>query len=229
MFPLFSSFGTHSVGLPPQARALRDIYALSALCLISTMAGASLGLCWGPLQDLRGWQGLVLVAAAVAGMGALLAAMAFRERSAWGSTWLVAHTFLLGGLLSQAMGMALAPAQALALVLTVFSATSTGYFTVAARVHATKREMPRNEQALATAVALLAGLALAALLVQPGPLVLTLAALGSAGSFLFVGTGIERIQKGRRPNVVRAALACHSNIVSAVFGIVLIWGLVKTA
>jgi modulator of FtsH protease len=192
-----------------QNQVLRNTYALLAVSLIPTVAGAWLGLSTGMLQGLGP---LVGVAVFLIGAMGLMFMVEKNKNSSAGLAWLMAFTFFMGVMLSNTLARVLGKGNGPELVATAFGATMAVFFAMAALSTVIKRDLSWLGKALFIGVILLIVASLANLFFQSSALMLTLSVL-SAGIFsVFVLVDLKRVRDGLETNYISATLGVYLSL-----------------
>lgn len=216
---------TSSIARPvgaTQNQVLRNTYALLALSLLPTIAGAWLGLATGMLQGLSPWVSAGLFLGVTFGLMYLIER---NKSSPSGVAWLLALTFFMGLMLSRTLGFVLSKSNGMELVVTAFGGTTAVFFAMAALSSVIKRDLSGLGQVLFVGVILLLVASLANLFFQSGPLMLTLAVLGAGIFSMFVLVDLKRVRDGYETNYISATLGVYLSLYNVFSSLLQILGL----
>ena len=209
--PMMVQGGTVSAPALAQNRVLRNTYALLALSLIPTIAGAWLGV----------QMKFSLLGGAHPGFGFVaFLAIAFgffygiekTKNSGWGVALLLAFTFFMGLMLSRLIGAVLGFSNGVGLIALAFGGTAAVFGTMATLATTIKRDLSKMGKFLFVGAVMLLVAAFANIFLQMPALmiVISLLAIGIFSAFMLYD--INRIVTGGETNYISATLAIYLDI-----------------
>ena len=209
--PMMVQSGTVSAPALAQNRVLRNTYALLALSLVPTIAGAWIGV----------QMKFSLLGGAHPGFGFVaFLAIAFgffygvekTKNSGWGVALLLAFTFFMGLMLSRLIGAVLGFSNGVGLIALAFGGTAAVFGTMATLATTIKRDLSKMGKFLFVGVIMLLVAAFANIFLQMPALmiVISLLAIGIFSAFMLYD--INRIVTGGETNYITATLAIYLDI-----------------
>jgi modulator of FtsH protease len=206
-----------------QNRVLRNTYALLALSMVPTIAGA--------------WLGIIFNFTLFAGHPAigfmLFLAIAFgffygiekTKNSGWGVALLLGFTFFMGLMLSRMLGVVLGLANGVSLIALAFGGTSIIFVSMATLASTIKRDLSGMGKFLFVGVIMLALAMFANIFLQlPGLMIaLSLVAIGIFSAFMLYD--VNRIVTGGETNYVSATLALYLDVYNVFVNLLAILGI----
>jgi modulator of FtsH protease len=192
-------------------RVLRNTYALLALSMLPTIAGAWLGLALKLNQLVAGHAGMFALVFLVGAYGLMFAVQANRN-SGLGVALLLAFTFFMGLMLSPLLGVILGMANGVSLIAFAFGGTAIVFTAMASIGTVTKRDLSGMGKFLFVgAIMLLIAMVANVFLHMPGLMIaLSLIAIGIFSAFMLFD--VNRIVTGGETNYVSATLALYLDI-----------------
>jgi modulator of FtsH protease len=203
------------------ARVLRNTYALLALSMIPTVAGAWLGLASGLAGVFGGTAGVLL--SLVVSVGLIFAIQAKRN-SAAAVPLLLGFTFVTGLMLSRLVGMVLGLHGGAGLVMMAFAGTGTIFLGMAALSTIVKRDLSAMGKWLFVGVVMLLVAGLANLFLQSSALMITLSVMAIGIFSAFILHDLKRVQDGYETNYVMATLGVYLSLVNVFQNLLVILG-----
>ncbi|MGZ5036499.1 MAG: Bax inhibitor-1/YccA family protein [Usitatibacter sp.] len=206
-----------------QNRVLRNTYALLALSMVPTIAGA--------------WLGVAFKFTLFAGHPAigflLFMAIAFgfffgiekTKNSGWGVALLLGFTFFMGLMLSRMLGVVLGLANGASLIALAFGGTSIIFVSMATLASTIKRDLSGLGKFLFVGVIMLALAMFANIFLQlPGLMIaLSLLAIGIFSAFMLYD--VNRIVTGGETNYISATLALYLDVYNVFVNLLAILGI----
>jgi len=191
-------------------KVLRNTYALLALTMVPTVAGAWFGMTSGIGAMLTaGWMGPVL--ALVVMMGFIFAIQANRNSPA-GVYLLLAFTGLMGVLLSSTLGIVMGRQNGAELVMTAFAATGAAFGSMAVLSTLVRRSLAGMGTFLFAGVIVLLVAGIANMFLQSGPVALALSSLGAIVFTLFLLFDLKAVRDGYETSYVSATLNVYLSL-----------------
>jgi modulator of FtsH protease len=191
------------------ARVLRNTYALLALSMIPTVAGAWLGLATGLSASMGGMLGMIVFMVVAFG---LIFAIEKNRNSAAAVPLLLAFTFFMGLMLSRLLGFVLGMHNGTGLVMTAFAGTATIFFGMAALSSIIKRDLSTMGKWLFIGAVMLMVAGIANVFIQSGALMITLSVMAIGIFSAFVLHDLKRVQDGLETNYVIATLGVYLSL-----------------
>ena len=191
------------------ARVLRNTYALLALSMIPTVAGAWLGLATGLSAAMGGMLGMIVFMVGAIG---LIFAIEKNRNSAAAVPLLLAFTFFMGLMLSRLLGFVLGMHNGTGLVMTAFAGTATIFFGMAALSSIIKRDLSTMGKWLFIGAVMLMVAGIANVFIQSGALMITLSVMAIGIFSAFVLHDLKRVQDGLETNYVIATLGVYLSL-----------------
>ena len=191
------------------ARVLRNTYALLALSMIPTVAGAWLGLATGLSAAMGGAMGMIVF---MAGTFGLIFAIEKNRNSAAAVPLLLGFTFFMGLMLSRLVGFVLGMHNGTGLVMMAFAGTATIFFGMAALSSVIKRDLSTMGKWLFIGAVMLLVAGIANVFIQSSALMITLAVMAIGIFSAFVLHDLKRVQDGLETNYVIATLGVYLSL-----------------
>ena len=191
------------------ARVLRNTYALLALSMIPTVAGAWLGLATGLSASMGGAMGMIVF---MAGTFGLIFAIEKNRNSAAAVPLLLGFTFFMGLMLSRLVGFVLGMHNGTGLVMMAFAGTATIFFGMAALSSVIKRDLSTMGKWLFIGAVMLLVAGIANVFIQSSALMITLAVMAIGIFSAFVLHDLKRVQDGLETNYVIATLGVYLSL-----------------
>jgi len=194
-----------------QNRVLRNTYALLALSLLPTIAGAWLGIAMrlGPYMAAHP---MVFMMVFLAGAWGLMFAVHANRTSAIGVALLLAFTFFMGAMLSPLLTAILRLSNGLTLIGVAFGGTATVFAAMATLATVVKRDLSGLGKFLFVgAIMLLVAMVANVFLQMPGLMIaLSTLAIGIFSAFMLYD--VNRIVTGGETNYVSATMSLYLDI-----------------
>lgn len=198
-----------SVLVAQRNRVLRNTYALLALSMIPTVAGAWLGLALGISSILTPGIGLIVF---LVGAYGFIFAIEKNKNSAAGVPILLAFTFFMGLMLSRILQVALGFSNGGSMIALAAGGTGAIFFTLSSVAAVSKRDFTGMGKFLFAGMILILLAAVANIFFQIPALSLTIA-VAAVGIFsAYILYDISRIMQGGETNYVSATLAVYLDI-----------------
>ena len=191
------------------ARVLRNTYALLALSMIPTVAGAWLGLATGLAASMGGM--LAMIVFMLGAVGLIFAIEKYRNSSA-AVPLLLAFTFFMGLMLSRLLGFVLGMHNGTGLVMTAFAGTATIFFGMAALSSVIKRDLSAMGKWLFIGAVMLLVAGIANMFIQSSALMITMSVMAIGIFSAFVLHDLKRVQDGLETNYVIATLGVYLSL-----------------
>ncbi len=191
------------------ARVLRNTYALLALSMIPTVAGAWLGLATGLSASMGGMLGMIVFMVVAIG---LIFAIEKNRNSAAAVPLLLAFTFFMGLMLSRLLGFVLGMHNGTGLVMTAFAGTAGIFFGMAALSSIIKRDLSTMGKWLFIGAVMLMVAGIANLFIQSSALMITLSVMAIGIFSAFVLHDLKRVRDGLETNYVIATLGVYLSL-----------------
>jgi len=191
------------------ARVLRNTYALLALSMIPTVAGAWLGLATGLSAAMGGMTGLVVF---MVGAFGLIFAIEKNRNSPAAVPLLLGFTFFMGLMLSRLVGFVLGMHNGTGLVMTSFAGTATIFFGMAALSSVIKRDLSTLGKWLFIGAVMLLVAGIANVFIQSSALMITISVMAIGIFSAFVLHDLKRVQDGVETNYVIATLGVYLSL-----------------
>lgn len=207
--PLQAPFGGLASNAQQRNRVLRNTYALLAVSLLPTVAGAWLGVSTGLGAALSGGMGLV---AFLVGAFGFMWAIEKNKNNPAGVYLLLGFTFFMGVMLSRLVGMVLGLSNGANLIMLAFGGTAAVFAGMASLAGVIKRDLSGMGKFLFIGAIILMVAGIANFFFQSSALMLTLlvACLGLFSAFLLYD--LKRVIDGGETNYVSATLAIYMNL-----------------
>ncbi len=207
--PMHAPYGGASINAAQRNRVLRNTYALLAVSMLPTVAGAWLGVSTGIVANLGIGMSLLLF---FGGAFALMWAIEKNKNSPAGVYLLLAFTFFMGLMLSRLVGRVLGLSNGGTLIMTAFGGTAAVFCTMAMLAGSIKRDLSSMGKFLTVGAVILIVAMVANIFLQSSALMLTLlvAMLGLFSAFLLYD--LKRIMDGGETNYVSATLAVYLDL-----------------
>lgn len=193
-----------------QNRVLRNTYALLALSMLPTVAGALLGI----QLKFSFFAGSPLIAFLVflGGAFAFMWGIERNKNSGVGVVLLLAFTFFMGLMLSRILQVALGFANGGQMIALAFGGTAAIFFALAGVAATTKRDFSNLGKFLFAGVILILSAAVANIFFQIPALALAISTLAVVIFSAYILYDINRIVQGGEDNYVTATLAVYLDI-----------------
>ncbi len=191
------------------ARVLRNTYALLALSMIPTVAGAWLGLATGLSASMGGMLGMIVFMVVAIG---LIFAIEKNRNSAAAVPLLLAFTFFMGLMLSRLLGFVLGMHNGTGLVMTAFAGTAGIFFGMAALSSIIKRDLSTMGKWLFIGAVMLMVAGIANVFIQSSALMITLSVMAIGIFSAFVLHDLKRVRDGLETNYVIATLGVYLSL-----------------
>ena len=191
------------------ARVLRNTYALLALSMIPTVAGAWLGLATGLSAAMGGAMGMIVF---MVGAFGLIFAIEKNRNSAAAVPLLLGFTFFMGLMLSRLVGFVLGMHNGTGLVMMSFAGTATIFFGMAALSSVIKRDLSTMGKWLFIGAIMLLVAGIANVFIQSSALMITMAVMAIGIFSAFVLHDLKRVQDGLETNYVIATLGVYLSL-----------------
>ncbi len=204
------------------ARVLRNTYALLALSMIPTVAGAWLGLATGLAGVMGGMAGAIVSMLVAFG---LIFAIQKNRNSAAAVPLLLGFTFVMGLMLSRLLGMVLGMHNGTGLVMTAFAGTATIFFGMATLSSIIKRDLSAMGKWLFIGVVMLLVAGIANLFIQSSALMITLSVMAIGIFSAFVLHDLKRVRDGEETNYVMATLGVYLSLYNVFQNLLMLLGI----
>ena len=191
------------------ARVLRNTYALLALSMLPTVAGAWLGLATGLSASMGGMLGMVVFIVVAFG---LIFAIEKNRNSAVAVPLLLAFTFFMGLMLSRLLGVVLGMHNGTGLVMMAFSGTATIFFGMATLSSIIKRDLSTMGKWLFVGAVMLLVAGIANVFIQSSALMITMSVMAIGIFSAFVLHDLKRVRDGVETNYVIATLGVYLSL-----------------
>ncbi len=207
--PLQAQFGGLAASASQRNRVLRNTYALLAVSLLPTVAGAWLGVSTGLLANMG--MGLSLVLFLGVSFGFMWAIEKNKDRAA-GVYLLLGFTFFMGLMLSRLVGRVLGLSNGGTLIGVAFGGTAAVFCAMAMLASVIKRDLSNMGKFLTVGAVILMVAVVANIFLASSALMLTIvvAMLGLFSAFLLYD--LKRIMDGGETNYVSATLAVYLDL-----------------
>ena len=207
-----------------QNRVLRNTYALLALSLIPTIAGAWLAVALGLGPYLIAHR-MVYMVVFLAGAFGLMFAVQANRTSGLGVALLLAFTFFMGAMLAPLLSRILGFSNGLTLIGLAFGGTAAVFTAMATLATVVKRDLSGLSKFLFVGAILLLVAMIANVFLQlPGLMIaLSLIAIGIFSAFMLVD--VNRIVTGGETNYVSATLGLYLDIYNVFANLLAILGI----
>ena len=191
------------------ARVLRNTYALLALSMIPTVAGAWLGLATGLAASMGG--AMAMIVFMVGAMG-LIFAIEKNRNSRAAVPLLLGFTFFMGLMLSRLLGVVLGLSNGTGLVMMAFAGTATIFLGMATLSTVIKRDLSTMGKWLFIGAVMLMVAGIANVFIQSSALMITVAVMAIGIFSAFVLHDLKRVQDGQETNYVIATLGIYLSL-----------------
>jgi modulator of FtsH protease len=207
--PMQPVFGGASLDAAQRNRVLRNTYALLALSLLPTVAGAWLGVSTGLVANLG--MGMSLILFMGVSFGFMWAIEKNKDKAA-GVYLLLGFTFFMGLMLSRLVGQVLGFSNGGKLIATAFGGTAAVFCAMAMLASVIKRDLSSMGKFLTVGAVILLVAIVANIFLQSSAMMLTItvAMLGLFSAFLLYD--LKRIMDGGETNYVTATLAVYLSL-----------------
>lgn len=195
----------------PQLRVLRNTYALLALSMLPTIAGAWFGLSTGILAAMGPWvTALVMLGV---GFGLIFAIQANRNNAA-GVPCLLVFTFFMGVMLSSFLGFVLHRQQGAELIALAFACTASIFGGMALLASVVKRDLSGLNQALFIGLILLIVAGVANIFLHSSVLQLALAVIGALIFTVYILVDLKAVRDGTETSYISATLNIYLDVIN---------------
>ncbi len=191
------------------ARVLRNTYALLALSMLPTVAGAWLGLATGLSASMGGMLGMIVFMVVAVG---LIFAIEKNRNSAAAVPLLLGFTFFMGLMLSRLLAFVLGMSNGTGLVMMAFTGTATIFFGMAALSTVIKRDLSTLGKWLFIGAVMLMVAGIANVFIQSSALMITVAVMAIGIFSAFVLHDLKRVRDGVETNYVIATLGVYLSL-----------------
>ena len=191
------------------ARVLRNTYALLALSMIPTVAGAWIGLASGLATSMGGMAGLIVLMVVAFGM---IFAIGKYQNTRAAVPLLLGFTFFMGLMLSRLVGVVLGMSNGTGLVMMAFAGTATIFFGMATLSTIIKRDLSTRGKWLFIGAVMLMVAGIANVFIQSSALMITMAVMAIGIFSAFVLHDLKRVQDGHETNYVIATLGVYLSL-----------------
>jgi modulator of FtsH protease len=223
-FPMMAQGQTAATRALAQNRVLRNTYALLALSLIPTIAGAWAGIQMNFAALLAGHPAIAFVSFLALAFG-FMYGIERTKNSGMGVALLLAFTFFMGVWLAPLLGMVLGMANGWKLITLAAGGTSIVFAAMASLAGSIKRDLSGMGKFLFIGVILLILASFANIFLQiPGLMIATSAiAIGIFSAFMVYD--VQRIINGGETNYITATLALYLDIYNVFANLLAILGI----
>ena len=190
-------------------RVLRNTYALLALSMIPTVAGAWLGLATGLSTSMGGMLGMIVFMVGAIG---LIFAIEKNRNSPIAVPLLLGFTFFMGLMLSRILGFVLGMHNGTGLVMTAFAGTAGVFFGMAALSSIIKRDLSTMGKWLFVGAVMLLVAGIANVFIQSSALMITMSVMAIGIFSAFVLHDLKRVRDGLETNYVIATLGVYLSL-----------------
>jgi modulator of FtsH protease len=204
------------------ARVLRNTYALLALSMLPTVAGAWLGLATGLGAAMGGMMAMIVFMVGAVG---LVWAIEKNRNSAAAVPLLLAFTFFMGLMLSRLLGLVLGMANGTGLVMMAFTGTTGIFFGMAALSSVIKRDLSAMGKWLMIGAVMLMVAAIANVFLQSSALMITVSVMAIGIFSAFVLHDLKRVQDGVETNYVIATLGVYLSLYNVFQNLLMLLGI----
>ena len=223
-FPMMEQAQATTSRALAQNRVLRNTYALLALSLIPTIAGAWLGIALNFAAVFAGHPAISAIAFLAMAFG-FFYAIEKTKQSAAGVALLLAFTFFMGVWLAPMLGMILGLANGWKLIALAFGGTSIVFATMASIATTIKRDLSGFGKFLFVGAVLLIVAMFANIFLQLPALMIALSVLAIAIFSGFMLFDVNRIVTGGETNYISATLALYLDIYNVFVNLLAILGI----
>ena len=190
-------------------RVLRNTYALLALSMIPTVAGAWFGLATGLASAMGG--AMAMLVFMVGAMGLIFAIGKYRNSRA-AVPLLLGFTFFMGLMLSRLLGFVLGLGNGTGLVMMAFAGTATVFFGMATLSSIVKRDLSAMGKWLFIGAVMLMVAGIANVFIQSSALMITVSVMAIGIFSAFVLHDLKRVRDGEETNYVIATLGVYLSL-----------------
>ncbi|MEO5687733.1 MAG: Bax inhibitor-1 family protein [Burkholderiaceae bacterium] len=188
---------------------LRNTYALLALSMIPTVAGAWIGLASGLAASMGSMAGLIVLMVVAFGM---IFAIGKYQNTRAAVPLLLGFTFFMGLMLSRMLGVVLGMSNGTGLVMMAFAGTATIFFGMATLSTIIKRDLSTMGKWLFIGAVMLMVAGIANVFLQSSALMITLSVMAIGIFSAFVLHDLKRVQDGQETNYVIATLGIYLSL-----------------
>ena len=222
---LTNAYGGSVLSTQERNRVLRNTYALLALSMIPTVAGAWLGVSTGLLRGIGPGMGALLF---LGGAFGFMFAIERSKNSAAGVPILLAFTFFMGLMLSRLVGAVLGLSNGAGLIMTAFAGTGLIFFGMATLSSIIKRDLSAMGKWLFVGAIMLLVAGIANIFMQSSALMIALsvAAIGIFSAFIL--HDLKRVQDGLETNYISATLGVYLSIYNVFSSLLALLGLTSS-
>ena len=220
-----NAYGGTVLSTQERNRVLRNTYALLALSMIPTVAGAWLGVATGMLKGMGSGMSALLF---LGGAFGFMFAIERTKNSAAGVPILLAFTFFMGLMLSRLVGAVLGLANGAGLIMTAFAGTGLIFFGMATLSSIIKRDLSSLGKWLFVGAIMLLVAGIANIFLQSSALMIALsvAAIGIFSAFIL--HDLKRVQDGLETNYISATLGVYLSIYNVFSNLLALLGLTSS-
>ncbi len=190
-------------------RVLRNTYALLALSMVPTVAGAWIGLATGLGTMLGGLFGMILFLVVAFG---LIGAIGRYANTRAAVPLLLGFTFFMGLMLSGLLGVVLGMHHGSGLVMLAFAGTASIFLGMATLSSVIKRDLSAMGKWLFVGVVMLMVAGIANVFLHSGALLVTMATLAVGIFSAFILHDLKRVRDGQETNYVLATLGVYLSV-----------------
>lgn len=203
-------------------KVLRNTYALLALSMLPTIAGAWVGLATGILHSMGPLVTFILFMAVSLGM--TTAIFKFRN-SGVGVALLLGYTFFMGVMVSGLLGFVLSKQGGASLVAQAFGITAGVFAAMAALSSVVKRDLSRLGNVLMVGALLLIFASLANIFFQSTAFQLAISTMAAGIFSTFILVDLKRVRDGHETNYVTATLGVYLSVLNVFQSVLSLLGL----
>jgi len=203
-------------------RVLRNTYALLALSMVPTVAGAWIGLATGLSRSMGGIAGMILFMVVAMGMMAAIGRYANTRAAV---PLLLGFTFFMGLMVSGLLGVVLGMHNGSGLVMLAFAGTATIFLGMAALSSVIKRDLSAMGKWLFVGAVMLLVAGIANAFLHSGALMVTIATLAVGIFSAFILHDLKRVRDGHETNYVLATLGVYLSVFNVFQNLLVLLGL----
>ena len=203
-------------------RVLRNTYALLALSMIPTVAGAWLGVATGLLKGMGPGMGALLF---LGGAFGFMFAIEKTKNSAAGVPVLLGFTFFMGLMLARLIGAVLGLTNGASLIMMAFASTGVVFLGMAALSTVIKRDLSAMGKFLFIGAIMVLVAGIANFFLQSSALMLTLSVLVTGIFSAFILYDLKQVRDGYETNYISATLNVYLDIYNVFQGLLSLFGI----
>lgn len=211
-----------SLSATERNRVLRNTYALLALSMLPTVAGAWLGIATGLLNGLSPGIGLMLF---LGGSFGFMFLIEKTKHSSAGVFALLGFTFFMGLMLSRLLAAVLGMANGAGLIMTAFAGTALIFGGMAFLSSVIKRDLSNMGKFLFIGAIMLLVAGIANVFLQSSALMITVAVLAIGIFSAFILYDLKRVQDGYETNYITATLGVYLSVYNVFQSLLVLLGL----